>query len=69
MIAKLTGIIDQIYDNSLILNVSGVGYLVYCPKNIITVHLMYKNIINGCSPESECTSDFGKSRVIFFNKQ
>ena len=35
MIAKLTGIIDQIYDNSLILNVSGVGYLVYCPKNII----------------------------------
>ena len=35
MIAKLTGIIDQIYDNSLILNVSGVGYLVYCPKNIL----------------------------------
>ena len=35
MIAKLTGIIDQIYENSLILNVSGVGYLVYCPKNII----------------------------------
>ncbi len=41
----------------------------YCPKNIIPVHLMYKNIINGCSPESECTSDFGKSRVIFFNEQ
>ena len=35
MIAKLTGIIDQIYENSLILNVSGVGYLIYCPKKNI----------------------------------
>ena len=24
-------------------------------------HIMYKNIINGCSPESECTSDSEKS--------
>ena len=35
MIAKLRGIIDQINENSIIMDVSGVGYLVNCPDNII----------------------------------
>jgi len=38
-----------------------------CPEDIIPVHLMYKNIINGIPPEAECISDFGMSRVILFN--
>ena len=39
-----------------------------CPSNIIPVHLMYRNIINGTSPEPKCASDFGMSRLISFNK-
>ena len=39
-----------------------------CPSNIIPVHLMYRNIINGASPEPECVSDFGMSRIISLNK-
>ena len=38
-----------------------------CPENIIPVHLMYKNTINGNPPETECVSDFGMSRLILFN--
>ena len=30
MIAKLRGIIDQISEDYIIIDVSGVGYLVYC---------------------------------------
>ena len=30
MIAKLTGIIDSCSDSSLIIDVNGVGYLVFC---------------------------------------
>ena len=32
MIAKLTGVVDQIYEDSVVIDVSGVGYLVFCSK-------------------------------------
>ena len=35
MIGKLTGVIDSIEDDHLILDVSGVGYLVYCAGNTL----------------------------------
>ena len=35
MIGKLTGIVDDIFDESIILNVNGVGYLVFCSGNTI----------------------------------
>ena len=35
MIGKLTGIVDDIFEESIILNVSGVGYLVFCSNNTI----------------------------------
>lgn len=35
MIGKLCGIVDEIYDNNLILDVHGVGYIVHCSKNIL----------------------------------
>lgn len=35
MIGKLKGSIDQVYKNSIILDVSGVGYLVFIPTNTL----------------------------------
>lgn len=35
MIGKLTGTIDEVWADSIILDVNGVGYLVYIPQNII----------------------------------
>ena len=35
MIAKLRGIIDQIGEDYIIIDVSGVGYLVYCSSKVI----------------------------------
>ena len=35
-----------------------------CPVDIIPVHLMYKEVLNGEKPLEECTSDFGISRII-----
>ncbi|MBA8667403.1 Holliday junction branch migration protein RuvA [Holosporaceae bacterium 'Namur'] len=35
MIGKLTGVIDSIEDDHLILDVNGVGYLVYCAGNTL----------------------------------
>ena len=35
-----------------------------CPVDIIPVHLMYKEVLNGEKPLDECTSDFGISRII-----
>lgn len=37
MIAKLTGLIDDITDNSLILDVGGVGYLVSCSSRTLQI--------------------------------
>ena len=39
-----------------------------CPMNIIPVHLMYKEIINGKPSKPICTSDFGYSRLILANQ-
>lgn len=36
MIGKLSGIIDEIFQNSLILDVSGVGYLVHCSPRTLS---------------------------------
>lgn len=38
-----------------------------CPVDIIPVHLMYKEVLNGEKPLEECTSDFGISRIILYN--
>ena len=35
MIAKLRGIIDQIGEDYVIIDVSGVGYLVFCPSKVL----------------------------------
>ena len=35
MIAKLRGIIEQIHENSIVIDVSGVGYLVHSPIKVI----------------------------------
>ena len=35
MIAKLRGIIDQISEDYIIIDVSGVGYLVYCSSKVL----------------------------------
>jgi holliday junction DNA helicase RuvA len=35
MIAKLRGIVDQIGDDNIIMDVSGVGYLVYCSSKVL----------------------------------
>ena len=35
MIAKLRGIIDHIGEDYIIIDVSGVGYLVYCSSKVI----------------------------------
>ncbi len=35
MIGKLRGIVEEIYENHIILDVNGVGYVVYCNENII----------------------------------
>jgi len=35
MIAKLRGMIDQIGENFAIIDVSGVGYIVYCPTKVL----------------------------------
>lgn len=37
MIAKLTGLIDEIRENSLILDVGGVGYLVSCSSRTLNI--------------------------------
>ena len=36
MIGKLSGIIDSIYDDYLILDVSGVGYRVFCSSKLLS---------------------------------
>jgi Holliday junction DNA helicase RuvA len=36
MIGKLTGIVDSITDDTVILDVNGVGYLVQCPSSTLT---------------------------------
>ena len=36
MIGKLTGIVDSISDDTIILDVNGVGYLVQCPASILS---------------------------------
>ena len=41
MIAKLTGVVDQIYEDSVIIDVSGVGYLIFCSnftRNFLKSH-------------------------------
>ena len=38
-----------------------------CPSDLIPVHMMYKEVINGKTPEKECVSDFGISRIILNN--
>lgn len=35
MIGKLTGVVDEIYDNYLILDLSGVGYIVYTTRRLL----------------------------------
>ena len=35
MIGKLSGVIDEIYQDRIILDVSGVGYLIYIPQNTL----------------------------------
>ena len=35
MIAKLRGIIDQMGEDYVIIDVSGVGYLVFCPSKVL----------------------------------
>ena len=35
MIGKLVGNVDQIFDETIILDISGVGYEVYCPERVI----------------------------------
>lgn len=45
MIGKLTGVIDELYIDSIILDVNGTGYLIYVPQNIlITLKIADKNI-------------------------
>ncbi len=39
-------------------------YFEKCPKDIIPVHSMYKEVINGEILKKECMSDFGLSRVL-----
>jgi colanic acid biosynthesis protein WcaH len=39
-----------------------------CPSNILPVHLMYKEVINGQPPEPKCNSDFGFSQLILDNQ-
>lgn len=46
MIAKLTGIIDLIEDDSIILDVSGVGYKIFCSSKTLS---SIPNIKNSCS--------------------
>ena len=36
MIAKLTGLLDSIWENYIILNVGGVGYRVFCSTRTIS---------------------------------
>ena len=36
MIGKLTGIVDSIADDAVILDVNGVGYLVQCPSSTLS---------------------------------
>lgn len=36
MIAKLTGIIEEIYQEAIIINVNNIGFLIYTTKNLIT---------------------------------
>ncbi len=36
MIAKLSGIVDSIFETSIIIDVFGIGYLVFVPSSIIT---------------------------------
>lgn len=38
-----------------------------CPMDIIPVHLMYKEVINGEKPPMENSSDFGINRIITNN--
>ena len=38
MIGKLVGNVDQIFDETIILDISGVGYEVYCPERVIKLH-------------------------------
>ena len=40
-----------------------------CPADIIPVHLMYKEVLNGEKPLEECTSDFGISRIILYTSK
>ena len=35
MIGKLVGNVDQVFDETIILDISGVGYEVYCPERVI----------------------------------
>ena len=35
MIAKLRGIIDKVGEDYIVIDVSGVGYLVYCSSKVI----------------------------------
>lgn len=36
MIGKLKGIVDSIYDDHIILDISGVGYLIFCSNKILS---------------------------------
>nr|MBA2588193.1 Holliday junction branch migration protein RuvA [Alphaproteobacteria bacterium] len=36
MIGKLTGIVDSITEDTVILDVNGVGYLVQCPASTLS---------------------------------
>lgn len=44
MIGKLTGVIDFIDEDHLILDVNGVGYIVYCPTNTLSSFIVKQNL-------------------------
>ena len=43
MIASLEGIVSQILDDSLVINVGGVGFRVFVPKNVCKEAELYKS--------------------------
>ena len=41
MIAKLTGIVDEILDDSIIIDVNGVGYQVYATSSLLQKSIVW----------------------------